>query len=327
MTKHFCTISTGSHLGKTFALCHSITTINENVILNVLITDKSKKEITVPDKLLHVIKLYDAGDLDKDELFRITYKRYSKVPDKMRWTLKPVFLKWLLTEKMANSIIYVDNDIFFSGDYSFLFEMLQQHNILLTPHWRPDNPVEYPWWFETNFRDGVYNAGFIGANKDAVNALHWWANACLYRCTKSYIKGFFDDQKYLDLMPVIEAKTAILQHKGCNVAYWNADKLPRKISKGHIYIAEDPLIFVHFANCTIAGINTGKDHVLKELLLYYINILNQYNFNINIDNLTFKEKFWGRYRHVKWLLTGGIMVLLSLHYNTKKSKWHVGKSE
>jgi hypothetical protein len=320
MTNHFCTISTKSHLGKTYALCHSIIEINNLSKINVLITDEKKVNVSVPDNLVSFINLFDADDLENDDWYKKTFRIYSSHPDKMRWTLKPVFLRWLLKQQSSVSkIIYTDNDIYFIDNYNFLFEMLEENNILLTPHWRADNPFKHPWWFETNFRDGIFNAGFVGVNKNSIAALEWWATVCLYKCKKSYIQGLFDDQKYLDLMPVIEPKTAIVQHRGCNVAGWNIIKLKRNIAGDKIIIDNTfPLIFVHFADCTIAAIHSGNDNILENLFLKYDVVLKQYGFELNLNAIAKKEKFWGHYRHIKWLLTGGLFVLLSSRYRETK---------
>ena len=316
MTNHFCTISTKSHLGKTFALCHSVAGLNKKILINVLVTDESKEKVSIPKNLSQNINLFDSEDLKTDGLYNVTFERFSDYSDKMRWTLKSVFLRWLFLRKEApDKIIYVDNDIFFTGDYNFLFDMLEESNILLTPHWRADNPYFHPWWFETNFRDGVFNAGFIGANKNSVKSLEWWTMACLYKCKKSYLQGLFDDQKYLDLMPVVEPKTKIVHHQGCNVACWNIIKSERNNTENGIMINnENPLIFIHFADCTIASILSGADNNLMQVFSEYKNILTQYGFELNLSFIQKKERFWGHYRHIKWLTTGGMLVILSKNY-------------
>jgi hypothetical protein len=321
MKRHFCTITTKSHLGKTFALCNSILKFNQNASIHVLLIDKNKSEINSSIHFESQVFIYDSFDLNKNALFKEAIRKYKNYPDKLRWTLKPIFLLWLFShQKDFSKIIYTDNDIFFTGDYEFLFKELDEHNILLTPHWRADDPFNFPWWFETNFRDGIFNAGFIGVNNNAIHALEWWAKARLYKCRKSYLQGLFDDQKYLDLMPVIEHKTGIIHHKGCNVAGWNIITCPRRISDGIVLIDNKfPPIFVHFADCTLAAIATGKDIALEGIYSEYLNTLKLYNYNISIEKVISKEVFLGRYRQLKWLLTGGIFIIKSDYYNRLKS--------
>jgi lipopolysaccharide biosynthesis glycosyltransferase len=135
--------------------------------------------------------------------------------------MKPVFMQFLFREKEISKLIYVDNDIAFFGEYGFLFKLLDEHNILLTPHFYERNPEENQNWLEANFRVGLFNAGFVGANNKTISTLEWWAKCCAYRCEKNYMRGLFDDQKYLDMFPVIEPTTKILDHQGCNLAGWN----------------------------------------------------------------------------------------------------------
>jgi len=44
-------------------------------------------------------------------------KKYKIYKDKLRWSLKPVFLKYLIENSIADKIIYVDNDIAFFNYY------------------------------------------------------------------------------------------------------------------------------------------------------------------------------------------------------------------
>jgi hypothetical protein len=171
--------------------------------------------------------------------------KYKANSDEFRWSLKPVFLEFLLDN--YESVIYVDNDIFFFDDYCFLFDELKQFDILLSPHNYPADPEKNQNWLEANFRVGLYNAGFVGANQNAKKTLAWWAKCCLYRCEKNYFRGLFDDQKYLDLVPIIHPNTKVIAHKGCNVAEWNAQICVKSEKDKQVVINEVfPLIFYHF---------------------------------------------------------------------------------
>jgi len=155
----------------------------------------------------------------------------------------------------------VDNDIVFFHDPTFLFEELKDASILLNPHWRIIEPDIDADWFLVNFRDGVYNGGFVGASQQGREALQWWARCCAFACEKDYKRGLFDDQKYLDLMPASFTKVKILQHRGCNVAYWNQFENERTMHNGQVMINDMwPVVFVHYTDDLFKSISQQIIH-------------------------------------------------------------------
>ena len=110
-----------------------------------------------------------------------------------------------------------------------LFNELENNNTVLTPHWRGEYPEIDEVNFNLQFVGGLYNAGFIGVNESAKNAMSWWANACLYKCEKDFKNGHYVDQTYLNLLPIYFEGIKILKHQGCNVANWNQNVCKRTI--------------------------------------------------------------------------------------------------
>jgi hypothetical protein len=259
----FGTISTSSHLYKCFALANSVSPFGG--ILKILLIDQPKPNQR--NNLPPNCELVMLDTLQSDIALKLANK-YKK--DKLRWSLKPVFLLYLLTS--FQKAIYVDNDIFFFSDYNGLEKELDNNNILLTPHYYPSSPKKNQTWLEANLRIGLFNAGFVGANRNAKEALEWWSECCLYEMKKSYSRGLFDDQKYLDLMPILFDKVKILKNKACNVAGWN----------DHIQIPEKEVIFVHFNSFTL---NKFKDETHK-----YVNLCAKYKEEVRAFNPNFEFK-------------------------------------
>lgn len=267
---NFCTISTISHLYKTYALADSIAPFGG--VLHVLLIDGDHKiNNQTPQNIC-----YYSLDILTDEIAKQIISKY-KIKDKLRWALKPVFLMYLL--KNYSEVIYVDNDIYFFNDFSFLFEKLKEKSILLTPHFYESDPEKNQNWLEANFRVGLYNAGFIGANSEAKPALDWWAKCCLYNVRKSYKRGLFDDQKYLDLVPVIFDKVEIMKHKGLNLAGWNYKNYSNKYFEN-----TNNLIFIHFAELSLIEFSKTDNQWHRNYSIYY-NSLKKYN-----QNFVFKRK-------------------------------------
>jgi hypothetical protein len=299
MAYHFCTITTGSYLYKTYALYESLRRISAEVCLHVLITD----EAPAPSVNSRDMFFYNKAQLANDETGSAIIEKYRRSPDKLRWSLKPVFLRYLLLNNKLEKVIYCDNDIAFFNDYTFLFDLLDQHPVLLTPHRYPRDPFNNQKWLEVNFTNGLYNAGFVAVNQHAAGILLWWASCCLYRCERNPWRGLFDDQKYLDLVPVIEPKTLVLQHEGCNIADWNRDICRRTLVEHEVMINERyPVVFIHFNTTTLRTIKEGNDPLLMPFFEQYGEMLKTFKHDFNwesiIRGVTLKEKW----EHKIWRL-------------------------
>jgi hypothetical protein len=282
---HFCTITTQSHLYKAHALAESINKQPGEPILHILIVDS--ETIGSPQKNCKYWKL---SEISLSESARKIIEKYKSNKDKLRWSLKPVFLKHLLEKQAINSVIYLDNDVFFYSDYRFIFDLLSLHSFLLTPHYYKNDPRSEQNWFEANFRVGLYNAGFIGVNGTAKNTLQWWAECCIYRCEKNSFRGLFDDQKYLDLIPVMEETAFIMRHQGCNVAGWNTELCRREVINNEIRInGKFPIVFIHFNDTTIREVVKGKDKILLPFYREYFETLRKYNSDLREDDLLFAQ--------------------------------------
>ncbi|BBO66734.1 hypothetical protein DSCA_06640 [Desulfosarcina alkanivorans] len=260
-----CTVSTPDYVDHTLALLYSMAAFRP-VRLHCLVSER-RRDLEDIGRSLPV----ENGELvfyALDDIYRET--DFEKLPgdrDRLRWTSKSRLMAHLLQSGDIRSLLYLDNDMCFFDDFQFLFDELESHSLLLTPHWRPLDPEVNETQFFCNFRDGLYNAGFLGASVEGLDALNWWHRACLHRCEFDYGNGFFVDQRYLDAFPVYFEGVKILKHLGCNVAQWNADFLWREDKDGRIWInGEWPLVFIHFAGVTIDNIENGTDAALKPQL-------------------------------------------------------------
>ena len=301
---HFCTITTYDHLYKVFALRDSLLQYDNNTILHVLMTDGKPSSVNEPH-----IKMYAVADISSEAIVTKIASKYRRQSDRLRWSLKPSFLKFLLNQTDLNKAIYLDNDLFFFNDYAFLFDHLNDHAFLLTPHYYDRSPVKDQNWLEANFRAGLFNAGFIAVNKNAANTLQWWAECCLYRCKKSALRGTFDDQKYLDLIPVMREDAMILRHQGCNVAEWNRFLCLREVVNGQVLInGKWPVVFIHFNYTTIREIIDGKEPLLAPFFDRYFDTLKKYKAELQREDMyrAVAKMDWVKYFVWKFLTSNGI---------------------
>ncbi len=290
MNQAVCTISTQSHLFKSQALLDSIAN-HSNADLFCLITD-AKQSILEQSFQTHVL-----SDLQSDLAIKLKEKYQG---DRLRWAMKSMYIQ-LLLESGYDQVIYVDNDIFFYDSPDFLFEKLNSANFLLTPHFYESNTGQNQNWLEANFRVGLYNAGFIGANKNSIPILNWWAECCLYNVKKAFWRGLFDDQKYLDLIPILFDNVEIIKHRGCNFAGWNSqsNQLSRN-SNLHLLIQNDPLVFIHFAAFSMMEFSK-EEHLANKEFEIYLKALKKINANFeNKSNKLEKRNLNSFFYYLRW---------------------------
>lgn len=304
MKYQFCTITTFSHLYKVYALAESLKNQQHGFVLNVLVIDDDRG---FQFENCRFLKL---ADIQAQQSAGKIIRKYKGNKDRLRWSLKPVLMKYLLLQPSTDKVIYLDNDLYFFSDYAFLFDLLDKHCFLLTPHYYRNDPNANQNWLEANFRIGLYNAGFAGANKDALNTLQWWADCCLYRCEKNAFRGLFDDQKYLDLVPVIEPTALIVRHKGCNVAGWNAEAVCRREIVDHrvLIAGKFEIVFIHFNDDTIREIVAGWDHILFNYYRTYIETMKRYHGDLKKKEMYFDRPLSHRLKLGLWRILTGLEV-------------------
>jgi hypothetical protein len=301
----FCTIITSSHIGFAKTLLQSLRHFDTKATLQVLITDAPAATVPEQDGLA----LYTIQQLRQLEIVQLISQKYAHSNrNHFRWALKPVFMCFLL-ENEFNKVIYCDPDLFFTDNYSFLIEELNATNVLLSPHWRNTDPLMNEENFFALFKDGLYNAGFIASNRQGLSALQWWASVCHYKMEQKAEKGLYDDQRYLDVLPLMFEKVKPLSHKGCNLAHWNMDECKRTIQENTVRINETfPVVFIHFTPETINEIENGRDGLLRPFLKSYREACQENGAPLSPDatpseNLltTLKRKTLLRTRLKRWL--------------------------
>lgn len=158
----------------------------------------------------------------------------------------------LLAQRVGvNKIMYLDPDIKVFSSLASLDELLNTHEILLTPHLLDieqdinairDNEI-------SALKHGVYNLGFFAARTSGqgLDFIRWWAARLTHFCRDDIPNGLFTDQRWCDLAPAFFSGLGIVRDRGCNVATWNIAHRPlSKNEAGMFFVAEVPLRFYHF---------------------------------------------------------------------------------
>lgn len=270
----FCTIITSNYLPYAITLHNSLKRIKGHETLHILIADTQNPKVSKEDHpgihLIYCNELYTKPFAD-----RIFEKYQNQKEDYLRWALKPVLLRYLL-DKGFEKVIYTDCDICFFSNYDFLFDSLNNHGVLLSPSRTTSDPFLHEDEFLSGYKYGQFNGGFIGVTNRGIQMLDWWANCCIYKMEINFEAGLFVDQKYLDAAPVLFSNVGIVEHRGCNIAFWNQHECKR-IRKGNQTFINGtyPIVFIHFTNKYIPELLEGNDSDIYPYYLEYQNIFSK----------------------------------------------------
>lgn len=238
----------------------------------------------VTTQLIDEISYIFIDDICKIGIGNTIYKNYyTNKKGAFRWSMKPVLMNYIIDRFESKKIICVDSDIRFFQSTKFLFDLLDDNHIILSPHFRSSNPVTNYKNFILQYNAGIFNGGFVAASHLGKDAINWWATACSHVCEFNPGKGQFYDQVHLNLIPIYFNNVHILKHRGCNVANWNLLECPRILIKDRVLINNIyPVVFIHFTKSTILGILRGEDKYLYAFFDQYSTNVKKYNQNIDL---------------------------------------------
>jgi len=197
------------------------------------------------------------------------------IPDFSRWSfqydvielctaVKGYCFKYILG-KQYDQVIYLDPDIACFSSIDFLFDLLVDYSILLTPH-QLEPASETREIIDNELaahKYGIYNLGFLGLNSsnEANKFVDWWAKRLRDYCLDDIPNGMFTDQKWCDAVPSYFENFKIVRHPGCNVASWNLCERRLSINNGSALVNRNyQLVFYHFTKYFGAGIGMTKKY-------------------------------------------------------------------
>ncbi|TFF38822.1 glycosyltransferase family protein [Mucilaginibacter psychrotolerans] len=238
------TICANNYLASAKVLKESFTKHHPDTRLFIVLVDKKSPVLDYDefcgDSILFVDQLVD---LDIDALSL----KFSLA--ELCTTVKPFVFKYFF--KQYDTVVYIDPDIKVYAPMTDVWEALQKHTFVLTPHLM--NPVDdgkIPSDFYT-LRTGIFNLGFLGLAKgtELDKFLNWWGERLLVYGYTNWDKGMFYDQIWANYIPVMFDNYHILKHYGYNVANWNwHERTLAKSGDGYTVNGKYPLVFFHFSS-------------------------------------------------------------------------------
>jgi len=282
LNRAICTIVTKDYIPWALSLRDSLVIWEPNVIIETLVVDDESEYIRDFNSLKN-INFYSLSELQSESK---EFRSHDKSDlSKLRWLTKSSFLLYLYRISHYNKIIYIDGDIHFYNDHTFLWDELTDNRLLLTPHWISIKPSDDIFLIHNS---GLYNAGFLGTTRDSIEIIEWWKKICEFKCV-SHPKYFNYDQGYLDVIPVYFEGVKVLKHKGCNVAYWNSNHLSRYVKDGVGYVgdgvSEFPIVFYHFGRNKFDHFIEGSDKQIRQFLELLNSRLHSYGYKQDLLSL------------------------------------------
>jgi len=262
----------------------------------------------------------------KEYPFKVIQTKDDVISDQLLWNecafkynvtefctfLKPYAFKYLFDVMAIEDAIYLDPDIFVFSSFTEVWNALQAHKIVLTPH-----IMQLQEQFEGAIGEGqflnygIYNLGFLALKRsnEVSVFLNWWGLRLNQFCYDSSREGYFTDQKWANFIPVFfNDSYYLLNHLGSDVAPWNfhereivSDNGDYKVKLRNGGGEKQKLIFVHYSGLDFksidlsnlsykdAGISYHKDII--ELIRFYKGKLDEFAFN-QYFSLGYEHKYF-----------------------------------
>lgn len=240
-----CTIIAKNYVSFARTLCNSFLELHPDGKCYVLIIDEYDGYIDPEEEVFEIIKL---GQLNIDNINDMCF-RYDIL--ELATATKPFLLKHLLDSRNISKIIYFDPDILITNKLDNLFKELIEYDFIITPHLDKDYPDDSALPNDsTIMMHGSFNLGFIGIRRseNASRFLMWWQRKLYNKCLKDPAKGYYVDQRFIDLAVSLFKCYKIVYDTGCNVAYWNLHSRSVDFVHGSWRCNEDKMYFYHFSS-------------------------------------------------------------------------------
>lgn len=236
-----CTIVSKNYFAYALTLRNSFLKNHPDGAFHILIVDTKDETFKVDDGV--AITWVEDLNIPNFTSYAIRYDILE-----LNTNVKPTFLLMLLEK--YKKVTYIDPDIKIFCPLDIIFDRLNDHSIVLTPHIvSPIIDSMKPG--EVDFLiNGQFNLGFIGVNdsEQAIEMLRWWQARCLEQGYNEPAQGLFVDQKWINLVPCIFSGVYIEKSLGCNMAYWNLhERLLGQKDNEWVVNATEPLYFFHFS--------------------------------------------------------------------------------
>jgi hypothetical protein len=222
-------------------LAESFRDHNEDSRFVALIVDDPGRELSEDEPFEPLIPT-DLG-IPVEELHRMAtmYTAQALVS-----ALKPHLLRFLLGDQ-PDPVILLDADGCVYASLAPVYELADEHTIVLSPHYLDPQPLAGDFGPEQSvLLNGVMNGGFLALARGAEPFLDWWCQRTARHSIVDRTRALYLSQNWLTLVPTY-FEHHILRDPGCNVMGQNLGR--RDVEwRGDVPLIEGgPLRYFHFA--------------------------------------------------------------------------------
>ncbi len=236
------TVCNIAYLPKALVLAESVRRLTGKK-LNVVLFDR-KQSFRHPADEINVMWIEDLGVEKLNELaFLYDIIEFST-------SLKPFVAQKLL--RSHKKVVFLDPDTCLYTSLDPILADLDQHPILLTPHYTTPQPRTSNESDLAMMRFGSFNLGFfaVRSSADASAFLSWWHERCTDFCFMESQFGLSTDQKWVTIAPCLFPLLKVSFNLGYNMAPWNTFERALSLDVGGAFVVNNrfPLVFFHFSN-------------------------------------------------------------------------------
>jgi hypothetical protein len=206
------------------------------------------------------------------------------------FTLSPFLPHYLFAHTTADRVNYIDGDLYFFTSPRPVLDSLGDASVAITPH-------RFSFEYRNHVQYGLFNVGWITYRRcaEGLDCLNAYKADCAAWCFDRVEDGRFGDQKYLDAWPQRYPNLKVIDHKGFNLAIWNAHNYMIREKNNAVMIDDDPLIFYHFASTQLLPDGAVRVPVLrrggrsKSVLIEHV--LNPYKRKLEDERRILQQRF------------------------------------
>lgn len=267
------TICATNYIGLAKVLQESLRKYNPEIDFFIFVADEHKE--IMPESVLFA---KDVLNINLEKWYEMAFK-YDLT--EFCTSIKPKCFEYVFSEEYDKAI-YFDPDIFIFNSVSVIYDTLDYHSIILTPHITQIETF-YTGNLEENklLYSGAYNLGFLALKNNEISnsLLEWWNKRLEEYCFQTITENLFTDQKWIDLIPsYFGEEVKIERNMGLNMAPWNFHERKLLIENNQYKVVNRnnninrkyDLIFVHFS-----GYNY-KALLNREVVQNNISSMNEY---------------------------------------------------
>ena len=317
------TICSANYLPYAKTVADSLVKYNSDHLFIIVLLDKGKQEYNLfaaPHTVLNVEDM-------KLEFFEEMSARYDIF--ELSCAIKSFAADYIFRMmRDCDRLFYFDADMLIFSSLEYAEKLLLQNAILITPHLATHNDFEDKIEIEKLvFRAGVFNAGFFGLKRGEETQifLDWWMGKMRNYCYKDLESSLFDDQIWLNYVPVYFKQSFIIKNVGYNAAYWNMGERKLAFKNTKYFVNEDiPLVFFHFS-----GYDFKNEILLSKYFLQYTfqnkpeykGLFQDYKNSVTENNLAYFSAIKPFYGAKKRSLTSKQPIREKNFFKRKYKKW------